>query len=719
MLPRPFDEIREAVQAAIRINDAAALLTLATELDTVATPEAQALAHRIRGWAMLLRDNYAKALEHSRAALALYEALGDRAGQAVTLGNIGSALCRTGDYPEALNFHRRALTISEETGDRRGVARASGNLAAVMLECGDYDAAMTNYQGALALNSELGELNSVALVTGSIGIIYYNLGDYRTALEHFQRSLSMHAEHGDRGAVARSLGNIGNVYAALGDYPAALENYRRSYAVHHDLGEQASAAHVLANIGNTYFSTGDYPVALEYLQQSLSIYEDIESRRGIAYVLVRIGTVHLRTGQSATALAHFQRAHELYEQLGEPSHLANATRNIGEVYQQMGNTAAAIEHFQRSLLVSEQLGERSNIARSLILLIGLHFSEGNDAQAKELLAVFDTLQLDEPYHRILRHTYHAYVQELNGDLDAAHASLLTVMSIAQEHGLRPSIATAHQRLRDLAFKRNDLAGYVEHNNEYTRINEEINGKETTTKLAMQAKQREIDAKDREHQKHLAVLHSTLPKEVADRVARGEVVNDYFDNATVIFLDIVGFTEISSSMSSQEVIALLDDVFTQCDAICAKHGVTKIKTIGDSYMAVAFDSIMNAAQCAVEMSRIQYRIQNTEFNPAMLQYRIGVHCGPVTAGVIGKERMQYDVWGDTVNVASRMESSGEAGRVHVSEAVALKLEEQSRIKDQESHEVSLVTRHSSLVTIDRGSIDVKGKGMMNTYWLEGR
>jgi class 3 adenylate cyclase len=181
------------------------------------------------------------------------------------------------------------------------------------------------------------------------------------------------------------------------------------------------------------------------------------------------------------------------------------------------------------------------------------------------------------------------------------------------------------------------------------------------------------------------------------------------------------------MSSQEVISLLDDVFTQCDAICAKHGVTKIKTIGDSYMAVSFGSVANAALCALEMSciKVNYKVSHSVSHEVL--FRIGMHCGPVTAGVIGKERMQYDVWGDTVNVASRMESTGEPGKVHVSEALAIELKSNTEYTIQNpvphevshsvSHEVPLVTRHLSFATQLRGLVDIKGKGPMTTFWLE--
>ncbi len=523
------------------------------------------------------------------------------------------------------------------------------------------------------------------------------LGNYLEALEHYHRAMAMYVELGNRSGMATVTNGIGLMHESTGNYPAALDHYHRALALHEELGEGSGVAGVTCNIGNVYVATGNYPAALEHLHRALAICEEI----------------------------------------GHQHFAANVTGNIGNVHYYTGNYPAALEHYHRALALHEELGNNIGVANVTSSILTVMVESGEHAEAEALLQTMDTLRIDHPTVVVSTELQRALLQEHHGNIDEAKATLRAALLIAQEHKIAPKHADVHKALRDLAQRQNDFASYIEHNNEYARINEEINGKDTATKLAMQEKQREIDAERKETEKHMAVLHSTLPKEVAERVARGEVVNDHYDNATVIFLDIVGFTELSSTMSSQEVITLLDDVFTQCDTICKQHNVTKIKTIGDSYMCVSFDSVINAAHCALEMSRItiSHEVSHSVSHNVshVVAFRIGMHCGPVTAGVIGKERMQYDVWGDTVNVASRMESTGEAGRVHVSEAFASKLEEESRIKDQGSHAVShnvshsvshasvpqseLVTRHSSLVTQLRGSFDIKGKGPMNTYWLE--
>ncbi|RPI66268.1 MAG: adenylate/guanylate cyclase domain-containing protein, partial [Ignavibacteriae bacterium] len=228
----------------------------------------------------------------------------------------------------------------------------------------------------------------------------------------------------------------------------------------------------------------------------------------------------------------------------------------------------------------------------------------------------------------------------------------------------------------------------------------------------------------------------------------EVVNDHHDNAAVIFLDIAGFTSISDQLTSTEVVQLLDTVFTALDTVCKKHDVVKIKTIGDSYMAVAFPqesssseqrvaSIeVRAANAALDMLHViaylpeslpvSLRETIRETLPSGLQVRIGLHVGAVTAGVIGTERMQYDVWGDTVNVASRMESTGEPGRIHVSSSFALALNgERANERKGETDVIPSDSEERGTSSqlpvtrslIPRGEMEIKGKGIMKTYWLE--
>jgi class 3 adenylate cyclase len=231
--------------------------------------------------------------------------------------------------------------------------------------------------------------------------------------------------------------------------------------------------------------------------------------------------------------------------------------------------------------------------------------------------------------------------------------------------------------------------------------------------------------------------------------RGEDVSgDHFENASVLFLDIVGFTTISDRIPPGHVVHLLKAIFRVCDDVCKTHGLTKIKTIGDSYLAVAGvpeqldDHALRAARAAVDMLErlgsleltMDPKLGDTSWTTEIgeINVRIGLHCGPLVAGIVGEERLQYDVWGDTVNVASRMESHGEPGSIHVSEAFALALDPRLRGDDEEegrgddmsrtAHRPPLTDNDSltpdSLTLFKRGLTDVKGKGPMTTYWLEG-
>ncbi len=531
----------------------------------------------------------------------------------------------------------------------------------------DVDLAMStsDAEALLRYATELDALDTpqaAALASRYRGWVYYLRGDYTAAMELYLRALTLYEELGERSGVARVTGNIGLVYSSTGDYPVALEHFYRSLALYDELGDRSGVAGVMSNIGVVHERTGNYPEALSQFLRALALCEETGHRPFAANITGNIGLVHERTGNYPEALSHFLRALALHEELGNRSGVAFTKGNIGLVHQSTGNYPEALCHSLLALALHEELGDRLGVFGTTCNIVATYIAMGSDAEAQALLQTMDDMQIDEPRVRIEREQHLATLLERSGDLGGATATLQRALAEASEHGLRSLAADTHKALRDLAQKRNDFAGYIEHNNEFTRITEEIKGKEATLKIAMQTKQRELDAERKEHEKQIAVLHSTLPKHIADRVARGEVVTDHFDNAAVLFLDVVGFTNNSALLEAGEVVELLQNIFTTFDSICAKHNITKIKTIGDAYMAVAFPVAENGAGSFspginlpdnfsgtispghfshhVNLASASIEIINSKFtwshNSLPVEFRIGLHCGPVVAGVLGTE-----------------------------------------------------------------------------------
>jgi class 3 adenylate cyclase/tetratricopeptide (TPR) repeat protein len=620
------------------------------------------------------------------------------------------------------------LCIDElsEIGTPEAMALREGTLGIVDHYQGHYDSALTHFDHALTLYEALGDRSGAAGVHANIGLVHYQTGKFSRSLEYYQRAIALYEECGERAVMGGILGNIGNIYAVTGDYVRSLEAYHRATALHTEFDQRNGIASVTCNIGNLHKFTGNYPMALEFYHRALDAFEQLGNQRFLANVLLNMGGLYDLLGEAEQALPYLHRSHDVYTQINDRNGIASSLGNIGLVTSRTGDTATALEHLRRAAALLRELGDPRSLAHCLGNTITVLIDDEQWDEAAALFSELESLHATEPQLQIIAEQIRSRFQLREGAIDRAIEALKSALPIATSHTIPMDAATLHRHLRDLAMTRNDLAAYVEHNNEYARITEEINGKETTSKLAMQDAERRIAAERIEHEKQLAVLHSTLPKHIADRVARGETVTDQFDEAAVLFLDVAGFTTNTSALDATAVVDLLQQIFTAFDAICAMHDVMKIKTIGDSYMAVAFPSdassaVINIANIAVAMLESPFTWPHTKQPVA---FRIGIHLGPVVAGVIGTERLQYDVWGDTVNVASRMESHGEPGRIHVSEAFASALDPGLRRGDDDvltAHSPPLTDNDSltpdSLTLQVRGVVSIKGKGPMTTYWLE--
>ena len=202
-----------------------------------------------------------------------------------------------------------------------------------------------------------------------------------------------------------------------------------------------------------------------------------------------------------------------------------------------------------------------------------------------------------------------------------------------------------------------------------------------------------------------LLTNILPVPIAERLKQShDLIADDFAETTVLFADIVGFTRYAETVSPKQLISLLNSVFTKFDDLSQKHRAEKIKTIGDAYMAVAGVPIQSSnhaeqmAALALDMQQVIAR-HNRDTGQS-LQIRIGLHSGPVVAGVIGKQKFAYDLWGDTVNTAARMESHGIPGKIQVSPETQALLNPNYHLKE-------------------RGWIEIKGKGLIQVYLLTGK
>ncbi|MBY4675032.1 adenylate/guanylate cyclase domain-containing protein [Marinobacterium arenosum] len=209
----------------------------------------------------------------------------------------------------------------------------------------------------------------------------------------------------------------------------------------------------------------------------------------------------------------------------------------------------------------------------------------------------------------------------------------------------------------------------------------------------------------EQQKSEQLLLNILPAPIAERLKRGEeTIADSFAEVTILFADIVNFTPMSAGLPPAELVSLLNEIFSEFDSLCEKRGLEKIKTIGDAYMVGAGlptkcdDHAQVVAEMALDMLAVIKRFNH--HHQTDLSMRIGINSGPVVAGVIGTKKFIYDIWGDAVNTAARMESQGLKGGIQVTEATYNYLRDQYEFGD-------------------RGFIDVKGKGKMHTYMLKGR
>lgn len=544
-----------------------------------------------------------------------------------------------GSFNEALGYYTSALKLFEELGIKQGISWSHNNMAGIYSEQGNNAKAIESYTKILRTYEEAGDKSGIGDCWINIGTIYFEQDDYDKALECFTKALKLKTEVVDQRGMATSLNNLGNVYGDQGFHDNAIDYYNKSLNKYEELGDKHGMSYALSNLGVSHRNIGKYSEALDLLARSLEIREALNEQKGIAISLNAIGTVHEKLGEYDKAIAYGSRALAIAQEIDDATLIEDASYALWTAYRSTG-------HYQDALIMHELY-----------------------------LQTKDSLESEQNRKGIIRQEF-----KYEYEKQAAADSIKAVAAVKLKN----------EEIRRAKLARNGfLGGFV--------------------LVALFAGvffvQRKRISKEKERSEDL--LLNILPEEVALELKdKGQAEAKAIDEATVLFTDFKGFTALSEQLSPKELVADIHECFSAFDKIMEKHGLEKIKTIGDAYMAAGGLPVINkthagdVVKAALEIRDFmdKERSIKTELGVPYFEIRIGIHTGPVVAGIVGIKKFQYDIWGDTVNTASRMESSGEVGKVNISETTY------ALINDQFNCEY-------------RGEIEAKGKGKLKMYFVE--
>ncbi len=594
----------------------------------------------LQGITWYVRGQPLKAAEYSARTLPMFEAIGDSSTLAATLGNMGTFLTRGALYDSALVVLARAIRIQSALRDTLQLANAHNSLGSTYLEQGDLHRALDAYRMALKHSGSLGDSAAMANTEGNLGTVYAKQGEYEKALGHFRMAANIQRERND----------VPNLITAL------------------------------LNIGGAYNEIGDTAQALSSLNEGLRLAQSIDDAHNMASALIKIGELYAKAGQHQRALAAFREGLGHTGRTGDPWSRSQLLTNEGEVLFEMGQPEEAARRGEEALALAREHGIITPMRDAAGVLAKVYHRAGKYREALEAQLLFarlqDSLNTEENQRAVigfdLRRNYEK--QALADSLGFVAEKAVQAKEIQKQKVIRNGFVGGFALVALFA-----LVFFIQRN----RISKE------------KARSEEL-------------LLNILPEEVAEELkAKGEAQAVQIDQVTVLFTDFKGFTSLSENLTPRELVRDLNECFSAFDKITEKYGIEKIKTIGDAYMAAGGLPLANTTHAvdtinaALEMRDFieEGKQRKIEAGKPYFEIRIGVHTGPVVAGIVGVKKFQYDIWGDTVNTASRMESSGEVGQVNISEATYV-----------------LVKNETGLTFTPRGKVQAKGKGEMEMYFV---
>jgi class 3 adenylate cyclase len=494
------------------------------------------------------------------------------------------------------------------------------------------------------------------------------LGDLYQALDAYFKS----AEAAEKAKFilgeASAYGAIADIYGTLSNHGNAMAYYNKAIAILRSYGDPVRLASVILNAGEEFRINKNYDSALLYFNEAKTIFEKENYLPGRAYCIGNIGMVYDKLGNSDLAEKNINIAIPMLEKLEDYYPICAYLISMSDIYLKKGNKDLALEYALKSLDLAKQQHLKEQIRDANLKVSELYQTFGNQQEA------FD-------YYK----RYIIFRDSINDIVNIQKmADLRTNFEISKKQSEVDNLN--HQKRSQRIINQALLA---------------ILGLSIALSGTLFWYYRNIS---REKKRSENLLLNILPAETARELKQnGKVDAVKFEHVTVLFTDFVQFSKIAEQIKPEQLVRSLDYYFQAFDTIITKYGLEKIKTIGDSYMCASGLPTLNVshARNAVLAAKEIVELVKSRLDAAddlnHFEIRVGLHTGPVVAGIVGIKKWQYDIWGDTVNIASRMESMSKPGRVNLSEKTY------NEVKDEFPCEY-------------RGEIEVKSHGPLKMYFL---
>lgn len=534
-----------------------------------------------------------------------------------------------------------ALGMATRLGDRKLIADAKAQLSVYYTSSSSFDKGVEYSMEAFKIYDSLNDYMGASFAANMIGNASAGHENRKQALDWYRISRDYGIKANNDFKIAVALFGMANMEYELKIYDSAMVHFQRCETIFTKLGKTREAIGSALTNANIEYRLGRYQQAYDHLMELRGDVIALDDKYFLGYWYYQRGCCLRELGRGVPGLADLQTSVVMFRTIKSATNVKDAYEEIAKTYQQMGRYDSAYRYLKLFIHLNDSLYTAAKDTRIAEIETQFHTAEKDKQLLQSNLEI--NRQIAEAKEKDTRQVYFIIA--------------LCILAVVLVIG----IWSYRQKQKD------------------NRIIAE------------------------EKRKSDELLLNILPQETAEELKQsGTAKARNFDMVTVIFTDFRGFTAVAEKLSAEELVAEINEYFCGFDDIIQRYGIEKIKTIGDAYMAVGGlptpkeTHAEDVVRAALEIQAFAHRMKQEKGSHAF-EVRIGINSGPVVAGIVGIKKFAYDIWGDTVNIASRMEAASVNGAINVSEATY------QLVKDK-------------FKCIPRGKIDAKGKGEMEMYFV---